>query len=663
MDKRAPERGVKIGAFSRIDWGSDGFRAGLLQLMKEKFEAEGVHFVVLAGGLVSGKALKFELKEYLWGAKPADKGWMTEDFLEEQAGQLANYLPRIKSPDPEKSWCTIYIVTSPVFDGKELGPKVAEYLTQKRQDIKYWADVEGVFPTKQVGREITVLTPRTFGFRGEFFSTPVQTTIRRFCQTTRLSLPDLVIVGGYGVDIQKPKGESKVAYVGLPVLSVLYETRTGSENQVGVSVVEYLAGSDISLFRTHHFNDILAREREFINPPDDAPSNQKAIVDAIIKHRGGLTIGLLAHELKRSRKKLRPALEKLVNADAHNGWPGLVLDEGSKKYDFPLQWLQHQLLFKEPGSPRREYSAVSFGCMHGGSIFTDYKFFLEELPKVILRSGAKILVGAGDFIEGLHHDLILKEVYLGMNYTRQEKFSALVVAEVMVRVFEQRFKEAFKHRKRWNKDELRQIIDDALLNFIYISGNHCEWTVSAGFHPLETFRSFLVDRVDYGINRVLENCGVDVGDLTRLVKSKVVYDHQFTFGDSEIGAGIVHPHMARAKTHSIRPQEVLNFCKDHIVFSANFHTTIAVGEWDSGIGQRKVSQNGTIKTGTGFEDRKLKTVDKYFNFLRFVTQDNRIVMTEVAFYGAPDPAKPLDNDDAVELLRNRFDIKLPFQDS
>ena len=285
------------------------------------------------------------------------------------------------------------------------------------------------------------------------------------------------------------------------------------------------------------------------------------------------------------------------------------------------------------------------------------------MPKVILRSGAKILVGAGDFIEGLKHDLILKEVYLGMDYTRQEKFSALVVAEVMIRVFKERFMEAFSRRKRWNKDEIRQLVDDALLNFIYISGNHCEWTVSAGFHPLETFRSFLIDRVDYGVNKVLELCGVEVGDLTRLVKSKIVFDRHFSFADSQINADIEHPHMARAKTHSIRPQEVLNFCKGHIVFSANFHTTIMVGEWDPALGQRKVSQNGTIKTGTGFEDRKLKTVDKYFNFLRFVTQDDRIVMTETAFYGAPNPVRPLDNDDAVELLRGRFKIELPFRDS
>ena len=66
------QKGAKIGFFSRIDYGSKGFRRAVLNAGYDEFRKEKVHFLVLAGGLISEKAISREMRMH------------TKNFIEEE---------------------------------------------------------------------------------------------------------------------------------------------------------------------------------------------------------------------------------------------------------------------------------------------------------------------------------------------------------------------------------------------------------------------------------------------------------------------------------------------------------------------------------------------------------------------------------------------------
>jgi len=57
--------------------------------------------------------------------------------------------------------------------------------------------------------------------------------------------------------------------------------------------------------------------------------------------------------------------------------------------------------------------------------------------------------------------------------------------------------------------------------------------------------------------------------------------------------------------------------------------------WDSTLGERFCLELGTLKRGTSFEHRKMKTVDHGFGAVRIISLNGRIVATENRFYSAP----------------------------
>ncbi|MEK9183461.1 MAG: hypothetical protein AAB890_00080, partial [Patescibacteria group bacterium] len=268
--KKIPKSaGVKIGCFSRIDYGSEGFRSGLLQYAANIFAENGVDFIVLAGGLVNERALKEKLRVLLKGLKVDERADAEKQFYNDCVNYLVSHIPHIKSPDLAKKWCKIYIVTSPAYDG-EIGNRISYRLARRRQDIVHEGEGEATLSTKKIGRDVCVLTPRKAAWlRGDYYSTPVERTIKDYLKKTKRLSASLTLVGCFGSDIQKPKGESKVAYCALPVLHELHETRTGSENQIGVTVVEYSENSDVPTELAYSFNDMVANERQFIGVPKD----------------------------------------------------------------------------------------------------------------------------------------------------------------------------------------------------------------------------------------------------------------------------------------------------------------------------------------------------------------------------------------------------------
>lgn len=699
------QKGAKIGFFSRIDFGSKGFRRAVLNAGYDHFRKEGVHLLILAGGLISEKDVSREMRVFVKNlvetekeavkqknAKireknkkskeqlplipvltrerlAARKSAAEEEFLNKVAEQLADVIPTLNLPDPldpskEKS-VNLFITTSPAFDG-EIGERIAQLLSEKRSDVRVWNAGGDRFPIKYVNKLVWVLTPsKAVWMRGDYYSTAVERVIKDKTKQTSQSSPDIFVVGCFGSSIHKPKGELKYQYLSVPACHRLEETRV-SENQVGVSILEFPDDGSQHVFRTFSLKDLVSKELIFIVPPEGASLVQKKIIE-IMKNKGWSTRGLFVSELNVSGEQIDKALESLMKKKTfrRNGenWPGIVYQEKSKKYYFDLEYVQRSLKYPSATGLVSEDRIVSLACMHAGSRETDYHFLVNEVSKIILKQNASILVDAGDTKEGLKHDLDKKgEIIPGMaNNTIQEKFAAHLIGTVISKVFQERFASLIKDcdREKLTPEKVAEMVNKSLMLFIYILGNHDLWEAGDGHEPLVVFRGVLVRFLLDHIHDHLTSEKLPYQPLTKLVESKVLCQ-EFHDLPSGLKLSIQHPHMSRAKTTSIRPQEMMDYGKRmgcQVTIGANFHVSESVDEWDMDLGQCHCQEIGTMKHGSNFERHKMKMVDQGVGFLRILSRKddhfknpNRIFMTETAFYGAPKQVPPVDSLEIVNAF-------------
>ena len=237
--------------------------------------------------------------------------------------------------------------------------------------------------------------------------------------------------------------------------------------------------------------------------------------------------------------------------------------------------------------------------------------------------------------------MIKGEVYgsrrFAFNYTHQEKLGAYLVARLILQVFEVRIAQFLKSaNSKTSQETLEAEVQKALLLFLFIAGNHCEWVKPLGFDPLETLFSELKRFLVFEIKALLKTHQLVLHNLNDIVDAKVVRLEQndpYSL-PSGLAVTLLHPSMSRTKTTSIRPQEMLQKAKTQIVIGANFHVAEALEEWqfEKG-GQRVCLQVGTLKHRSGFEDGKLKIVDFGVGMLKIRSKDLRIKRTEAAFFG------------------------------
>lgn len=689
---------VRGGLLSRIDYGSDGFRQGLLELAAETFKNEDVAFVVLAGGLVSGRAvgektrrLKRDQRDLQRAMKAAERNLLREadarkagilekeiarlkrkhgkvvDQIQEltpekMADELAKCLPRFTNAKGET--VKLYLIPSPAYDKLE-GERTAQLLAEKRgrdelRLLKAGGDRLPLWVGAPDERLLEVLTPERTPWRGDYVSTGVERRLKdKRKQTSASAQPDLAAVGGFAVTILKPKGEAVMPFMAIPALHRIEDT-TVNENQIGVQVMEVHRDRVCPTMRSHSFKDLISRERSFIGMPSDLSPARQKIIDMLKKH-GRCTIGRIADETGMDRGKVMKAVKDLLATKDHKRyktWPGLVYDEPSDRVDFDLEWVQRNLRYRLPGGQRVSDVIVGFGCLHAGSLDTDYRHFLTDVPKVMLDKGAGVLVGAGDFVEGLAHNMMLRgDIYAGLNLTKQEELAGHMIAHIIMAVFKARFEEALKKReaKTLTKEEAAELVLTALVIFFWIPGNHDLWDTNTGHEPLVTMVATIVRSLADGIEKFLVAKGLSKPDgLNALIERRVLNtrDGRFLL-PSGLRMSVMHPHMARSKTTSIRPQETLEKAHDcPVVVEANFHVGEVVELWEPKLGQRICVQIGTMKHGSPFEDNKLKTVDQGFAYAKIDSVEGRIVRTETTFY-SNDNAKPEEK---------KLDPEKPFRD-
>lgn len=700
MPKNGVQKNPKVGFISRIDYGSSGFRKAIVESCFEICKREGTHFNVMSGLVdrdYSKKVKEFVVLEcekdkehekkrkeneglkdplkHLRHLTPqkriaARKKELEEKYHRGTAKVLSNIIPILKTPDPEnpkkEKIVDLFIVPSPAFDG-EKGEKVANYLEELRSDIRVWNAGGDRFLVKYVDKTFWALAPRkAVWMRGDYYSTAAERVIKdKIKATKQKKSPDLFVVFCFGSSINKPKGELKYQYVTVPNASIIEETRV-NENQIGLKILEFPLDGSQYLSRNYDLKDTVSNELGFIVPPPRASQNQKKIIE-IIKSRGWATPGMLKYYLNLSDKQVAEQLEMLMRKKTvrrkGENWPGLTELSG-KKYYFDLGWIQNNLKYVLPNGDWNEDTLVNFACFHGGSIETDYLFFKNELPQIILRRGANMLIAAGDEIEGMEHDLDRKqELIPGMNnYTIQEKFTANAVGVVIMQVFEERFNALLKSGAK-EKLGIAGMLEKSLLNFRYIPGNHDDWVKKHGFIPLDTFHSSLVRFLAKNIETFLVKIGAPIPNLYQLVEAHVKQQDIIVL-PSKLRVKVQHPGMARAKTTSIRPQEMLDFGKREncqISIGGNFHVSENLEEWDIDMGQCVSMEIGTIKHGSNFERGKLKIVDQGVGVLRVLSKDSRVFMSESVFYGGP-RVRPINNFEWVnEFIEGKLGIP-PIED-
>src|SRR3989344_64057 len=535
----------KVGFISRIDFGSDGYRKAIVESAFEIFRKEGTHFNILVGGIISRdfwselddsvktqmekeseKKVKFKHLSNLSSKKrrAARKTELVEAYLKKAAKKLSSAIPTLTVTDPENSkkekLVDLFITTSPAFDG-EYGEKLAHFLADLRPDVRVWGHGGDRMLVKYVDKIIWALAPqKAVWMRGDYYSTAVERVIKQKNKQTPQTAPDVFAVGCFGSSINKPKGELAYRYVSIPNCSRIEETRV-SENQIGVRVMEFpLDGSPYQV-RTYSLKDVVSKELSFIVPPPRATQHQKKIIE-VIKARGSATPGTL-------------------------------------KYFLDLECIKHNLKYDlSNGNYAEDRIAVS-GCIHSASTESDFTFLLKEFPLLILKHRTPTWVDSGDIMEGLKHGLDRKqEVLPGMNNnTIQEFFAAHCRGSVIFDVFKQRFGDAIAG-KEIDKNGVAGTVDKALLRYIYRTGNHDTWVAEDGHIPLATFHQRLNEYLSDEIEKYLSSLKLPCANIRNIVRDHVTQTKFFTL-PSGLQVSMQHPYMSRAKTTSIRPQEMLDY--------------------------------------------------------------------------------------------------------
>lgn len=672
-EKKKPEGGeVRVGLFSRIDYGGDGYRRGLIEQGFKIVEAEQTHFNVLIGGLVHNAGIKERIKEEIAKEKDkpkdeqASRQEITNRVLYGFAKDLALQIPIIKEPGTEKK-IRLYVMTSRAYDGM-YGAEIAEKLALLRPDIRHWAKPSEHLPLKppphEKFKEIACLVPTKQTFRSKYDSTAVDRAVEDYLNIANKAYASVAIVGCYNVSFYKPAGgESPLHIIALPGLSHIEENRA-SENQIGVTVLRLT--NDGNLFvRSHNLNDLIVRERETINISPKYTKAAEKILEAF-KHRSWWTIGLLAERLGKERDELEKTLKSIVEITRLN--PPLRYDESSQRYYIPRPWIQQNLTYPYPWPDKAfiEERFLSFGCLHALSRHTAHAFMLDEMPKLMLKHDIRHLIGGGDFIEGRAHGLPENgELLYGAGYVEQESFAAWLVAKALLTVFKERLRKTLLSAdKRLFSHEAAALsfVKLTLPNFWYIPGNHDEWTEKAAFKALTIFRYELLKLLRQRVTETLRSEGLVVPALLEEFIEKSVVKMtplDAALHPSGISLSLNHLHMGRAQTKTLRSQHLLNATRADVNIHANFHTALSMARFDPEMGERVIQQIGTLKVRSGFEDRKGKKVDFGVGYLRIGLErrgDKRvIVMHEVAFFGDLEKYKNLNKDEFIETFKKEVE--------
>ena len=674
--------GVRRGYISRVDYKGPGYRSGIAILDLHKAAEQGCRFNVLDGGLVSKPYVRYELSKRLRGCGSNLKDAIVEHFIDEAAKELASVLPKIQKPksiwrDPQKpEYTRLYIIPSPIYDGPfsqeyncAYGEEIARRLAElRREDIRLYNSGNDRVEVKGVNEIDGVINPSRNRIPGRYYSQAAEKEIEDQVGQSDDDFPSQRLVGCFAASVLKPNGEKMTPYATIPASSRLVATTVG-ENQEGMLIVESRPWDEqiLKLFSFWNFKDIIHRERQLVTGIKDGASQIHRDIVEMIKLKKARTVGLLADDLNINREVIEEAIKFLEEkkGSSRKTWPGLHYDPTSQRYDFYFDWFQERLRYALPTEKFVLDSFLFFGCLHAGYTTTDYEHFVTKYPKILFDFDIRNLVGLGDFIAGLAHQLMHRGEIIGaMNNTDMEIFAAELIATVMLETFKMRLERDLaiwvKEKGRTpNVGEAMEICRRALAKFVYIIGNHDDWQMRDGNTPLITFRDKLGQILVREIEKSVVAAGLPIFDFRKFVDEKLFIPPEqrpIYLLPSGLELGMRHPGMARAETTSLRAQKALDTLGTQIVAIANFHVTCVVHKWRPDLGQCVAVQAPTQVIHTPFEGSKLKKLDFGPMYLKVYSHEKRIYRTDLAYFNKPILQVPLVKWTDVDALKTRFKL-------
>lgn len=644
---------VKAGLMSSLNYLNGGYRIGFWKLAAEKFIEERVAFVVLVGGLVCRWSLEKIIKEGISTAHEDETNSETDEEVISRI--LTGVAISLSSHIPVMPGIKLYIVPSPAYDGP-YGQDIAEKLAEIRhQDILVYRSGGDRLRLKKLDIVLGAYPPVKTSWRSDYYDTPVKRVLNDQKKRSTRGIGDIGIVGCFGSTVFHPGDSTELQkpYLSVPALYHIQETRT-SENQVGVRIISIYEDRNLkrgrvsakqSTITTYNFKDMLSSEWESVR----SPPGSSVLMEKLVRHigtQGPATLGQLSSHVGTARKKIAVAMDDLLERRASKYWPGLILDDVSKRYFFRENFFRENFIYEGDISSAVKEKFAAFACLHAGCRHTDMGYFCDKMPHMILEHDVRYLCGVGDFPEGFAHRLLTSGENYGSRelpantYDYQESLAAFMVGTVIGKVFDVRIQpflaEVEQSKKTLTRNDVFKAISDALITFLYIPGNHCEWTEYRGFTALSVF-SLRLERFVVGhVEKIFREAGISTaGVFDELIPNKLVRleENQAYTLPSGLKIALIHPKMGRSKTTSIRLQSALELAKEcQIVLSANFHVAEALEEWQKDLGQRLCVQIGTFKVDSDFERGKMKIVDFGPAFFEVASKDKRIQRTEVTFY-------------------------------
>lgn len=662
--------GTRVAYSSRFDAESEGFRVGLIRLMTTIMAKEGCHFPVIAGGIISKEWIKQEIKRRVAEHNVPRKflSLITQNVREYLLDGLESAIPLLRKPDGTLvKW---YVMPSLPHDGPD-AEDLLRTLQEQRPDIRqYKRGGERIEIPQGNGNPSIyhgVVLPKRARMPSKYMSAGPEHDIIDVEKETSREFPNRWIHGTSGTALYKPSGERKVPYITLPVLRKLEaEEKRVAENQVGFTIVEDMPDGD-TLIHFWNLRDLITREKEFITKIKDGASDFHRKIVEIIKREGTRSTGRLADDLNTDRETITREIQFLVKSKGslHGNWPGLKYDAKSDRYSFHQGWIQRKLTYELPLDDEwQEDSFLFFGCLHAGYTTTDYEYVVKKFPEHILKYGIQTLVGIGDFIAGLQHGFMHKGEVLYMNNTEQEQFAAEIIATIMYRVFTARFEAGLLLLKSTPSDrEICNLIDSSLLCFLGIKGNHDTWQERDGNTALAEFFGQLNSILITRLQMFLASHGFAGVVAEPYIRQRIhlLPVHRPVYQlPSGIKVGLIHPHMGRAQTSSLRAEHTMDLFvhqwECQVLGIANFHTSIFAHSWSPHVGQSVAVQTGTQVIFTDFEHHKIKAIDFGPQMLKVRSHKGRIYKTTLAAFSEPILQDPIPKDTNGLWLKRKLGL-------
>ena len=128
--------GIRVGCMSRIDYKSAGYRAAMVVRGGEIFASEGIHFGVIAAGLLNKKWSFLRERIFTAGRSKEEKETTREILIQEWAKELSSVIPRLHHPVEKGKFIKWYVFTSASYDGP-IGERLAQRLGEVRRGGGY----------------------------------------------------------------------------------------------------------------------------------------------------------------------------------------------------------------------------------------------------------------------------------------------------------------------------------------------------------------------------------------------------------------------------------------------------------------------------------------------------------------------------------------------